>query len=115
MKICSLIPSGTEILFDLGLGEQVGAVTQFCDYPPQAKTRPVVSRARVDTSVMSAREAAEITNSLAQSGQGTYVFDTEWLYREKPDLILTQDLCRVCDLEASKVVEAIASIQPPPE
>ncbi|MDA2932958.1 ABC transporter substrate-binding protein, partial [Acidobacteria bacterium AH-259-D05] len=55
------------------------------------------------------------TNLLAQSGKGTYTFDTEWLCREKPDLILTQDLCHVCDLDASEVVKAIASLQPPPE
>lgn len=115
MKICSLIPSGTEILFALGLGDHVAAVTQFCDYPAEARSRPVVSRARVDTAVLTAREAADITNALAQSGQGTYVFDVEWLYREKPNLILTQDLCRVCDLEASRVMQAIVSLQPPPE
>lgn len=115
MKICSLIPSGTEILFAVGLGEHIAAVTQFCDYPPEAKSRAVVSRARVDTNILSAREAADVTKALAQSGEGTYVFDVEWIYREKPDLILTQDLCRVCDLEATKVVEAIASIEPPPE
>jgi len=115
MKICALLPSGTEILFALGLGQQVAGVTQFCDYPEEAKTRPVVSRGRVDTSVLSAREAAEITKSLDQSGEGTYVFDTEWLYRERPDVILTQDLCRVCDLDSNVVVKALADFQPPPK
>ncbi|HEY3132350.1 MAG TPA: ABC transporter substrate-binding protein [Acidobacteriota bacterium] len=115
MKICSLIPSGTEILFALGVGEQVAAVTQFCDYPEQAKTRPIVSRPRVDTSVLTSREAARVIESLLRSGQGTYVFDTDWLRREKPDLILTQDLCRVCDLESEKVIKAIADLHPAPQ
>ena len=53
MKICSLLPSGTEILFAMGLGSQVTGVSDLCDYPAEAMSKHVVSRSRVDASVLS--------------------------------------------------------------
>lgn len=114
MKICSLVPSGTEILFALGLGDQVAGVTEFCDYPPEALRRAVVSRPRVETRQMRSREIHELTRRLDASGHGTYLLDFEWMEREKPDLVLTQRLCRVCDVDCEVVADAIASLNPHP-
>ncbi|MBI4304767.1 MAG: ABC transporter substrate-binding protein [Chloroflexi bacterium] len=114
MKICSLLPSGTEILFALGLGDRVAGVTYYCDYPPEASTRAIVSRPRVDTAAMTAGAIHEATRELDASGHGTYQLDISWLQREKPDLILTQNLCRVCDVNCAVVEDAISDFEPRP-
>ena len=107
MKICSLLPSGTEIAFALGLGDQVVGVTDLCDYPPEAATKPVVSRSLVDPSVLSSAEVERCMAELAAEGRSTHEIDTGWLDREQPDLVLTQDVCAFCDVDASEVREAV--------
>lgn len=115
MKICSLIPSGTEIAFALGLGDRVIAVTEYCNYPPEAQTRRIVSRGIIDIFRLSAREVDEKVQELAKTGKPAYEFDTEWLVEAKPDLVLTQDMCRSCDLEAGDVFRAIVDFDPKPQ
>ena len=109
MKICSLLPSGTEIAFALGLGDQVAGVTDICDYPPEAATRPVVSRSLVDPSVLSSAEVERRMKELAAEGRATHEIDAGWLARERPDLVLTQDVCALCDVDASQAREAVAA------
>ena len=109
MKICSLLPSGTEIAFALGLGDQVVGVTDLCDYPPEAAAKPVVSRSLVDSSVLSSAQVEQRMKELAAEGRSTHEFDTRWLDRERPDLVLTQDVCAFCDVDASQVHEAVAA------
>ncbi len=115
MKICSLLASGTEMLFTLGLGEQVIGVTEYCNYPPEAKTKRVVSRGVIDIYHMSAKEVDEKVQELARTGSSAYTFDTAWLNQVKPDLVLTQDMCKSCDLEAKDVFCAIENIEPKPK
>ncbi len=114
MKICSLLPSGTEIAFALGLGDQVVGVTDICDYPPEAAAKFVVSRSLVDPSVLSSDEVERRMKELAAEGRPTHEVDAGWLERERPDLVLTQDVCALCDVDASQVREAVAgcSIHP---
>jgi len=114
MKICSLIASGTETLFALGLGDQIIGVTEYCNYPPEAKTRRVVTRGVIDIYHMTAREVDNKVQELARTGKSAYTFDTEYLQRVKPELILTQDMCRSCDLEAKDVFCAIENMEPKP-
>ena len=59
MKICSLLPSGTEILFALGLGDQVVGVSDLCDYPLEARGKPVVCRSKVDPAVLSSDQVEQ--------------------------------------------------------
>lgn len=114
MKICSLIPSGTEMLFALGLGDHVIGVTEYCNYPPEAKTKRVVSKGGIDIYHMSAREVDERVQELAKAGKSAYIFDTEWLKLVKPDLILTQNMCKSCDIDAKDVFCAIEDMDPTP-
>ncbi len=114
MKICSLLPSGTEIAFALGLGDQVVGVTDLCDYPPEARTKYVVSRSLVDTSVLTSAEVEQKMREFAEAGKSTYEIDTQWLYHNNPDVILTQDLCYICDVDASQVFEAVAVFKTQP-
>ena len=115
MKICSLLPSGTEIAYALGLGDQVVGITDLCDYPPEARTKHPVVRSLVDASALTSAEVERKMREYTEAGERTYEIDTEWLYGENPDLILTQDLCYICDVDAADVYEATAAFRIRPE
>ncbi|HSR67109.1 MAG TPA: cobalamin-binding protein [Acidobacteriota bacterium] len=107
MKICSLLPSATEIVYSLGLGDCLAGVTHECDYPPQAASLPVVTSSNV---VDSAASSAEIHRQVSQSrfsGISIYQLDEEALVKADPGLILTQQLCDVCAVSYGDVKEAV--------
>jgi iron complex transport system substrate-binding protein len=108
MKIVSLLPSATEIVFALGLGDSLIGVTDECDYPPEAVTKPVVSRSTLPQgrSMASAEIDAAVRDRI-DDGEPLYVLDTDLIRREQPDVILTQDLCRVCGVATGQVQEAL--------
>ena len=115
MKICCLLPSGAEILYALGLGDNVIGVSDLCDYPPEIlQTKKVVSRSRVDPSVMSSEEVETALRDILSRGESPYELDYDWLARELPDIIFTQDLCHVCEIDAGEVNLAVRgmSVQP---
>ena len=114
MKICSLLPSGTEILFALGLEDRVVGVSDLCDFPVGVQGKPVVSRSKVDPSVLSSEEVEAAMTALLSNGENPYELDQEWLVKESPDVILTQDLCHVCEVDAGQVTGVVAGmdIQP---
>ena len=95
MQICSLLPSATEILFALGLGDSVVGVTHECDFPPEAAKKPPVIRPRVDPKALPAVIDRQVTELVAR-GESIYSVDAELLASLAPDLIITQDLCHVC-------------------
>ncbi len=95
MRICSFLPSGTEILFALGLGDSVLGVTYECDYPAEARNKPVVVYSRLPPGLSQQEIDHRVKESLP-AGQSLYGLDEEKLQRIRPDLIITQDLCRVC-------------------
>jgi iron complex transport system substrate-binding protein len=95
MRIVSLVPSATEMLFALGLGSDLIAVTHECDYPPAALELPKITRDVLPAGLSSAEiDAAVKERTLA--GQSIYELDTEALHDLRPDLIVTQALCSVC-------------------
>ena len=114
MKICSLLPSGTEILFALGLGDQVAGVSDLCDFPPEARSKPVVSRSKVDPSVLSSDQVEAAMASLLTRGENPFDLDQEWLVSESPDVILTQDLCHVCEVDAGQVTGVVVGMEVQP-
>ncbi len=115
MKICSLLPSGTEILFALGLGEQVMGVTDLCDYPPEVSAKPVVCRSRIDVSIMSSEEVELEMRRILSAGESPYDLDQEWLAAQSPDVVLTQDLCYFCEVDAPTVNRAVTAARLQPE
>ena len=115
MKICSLLPSGTEIVYALGLGDQLVGVSDLCDYPPEAKRKPVISRSRIDTSVLSSTEVEATMRALLTAGENPFHIEAAVLRQEAPDLVLTQDTCAICDATADDVQRALDGIQPHPE
>ena len=115
VKICSLLPSGTEIVYALGLGDQLVGVSDLCDYPPEAARRPVISRSRVDTATLSSAEVEAVMRAIIERGENPFEIDAEALRHHPPDLVLTQDTCAICDPDADVARRALEGMQPAPE
>ena len=107
MRICSLLPSGTEILFALGLGDRIIGVTDLCDYPPEVAGIRVVCRSRIDPATMSSAEVDAEMARILSARESPYELDGEWLRAAAPDVVLTQDLCYFCEVDAGTVRRAI--------
>jgi len=108
MRLVSLLPSATEIVYALGLGEQLVGVTFECDEPAAARLDKAVVVGGRDTSGMSPIEIDEYVRSAMAAGDDLYTLRSEALAGLNPDLILTQDLCRVCALPSGQVQDALA-------
>ena len=109
MKICSLLPSATEILFALGLGDQVAGVSHECDFPPEAKSKPVLIKSRI-THTESAAAIDRQVRQFLERGESLYSVDFELLRAIEPDLIVTQDLCHVCAATPDDLATALAHL-----
>ena len=107
MRIVSLLPSATDIVVALGLGDDVVGVTSSCDGPAGAE---VVSRALLDGDGRTAAELDRAVSEAAAAGASVYGLDTEAVGRLRPDVIVTQDLCRVCAVPVGQVDEALAKL-----
>jgi iron complex transport system substrate-binding protein len=95
VRIVSLLPSATEMLFAIGAGEQVVGVTHECDYPPDALRVPKLTRSSIPPST-SAGDIDRHVRKYLHEGSSLYDLDAELLERLQPDLIVTQELCTVC-------------------
>ncbi|HET9410498.1 MAG TPA: cobalamin-binding protein [Candidatus Dormibacteraeota bacterium] len=104
------MPSATESLFALGLGNQVVAVTHECDYPPEAARLPVVTRPVFDFQAARSGEIERQVSLAAERGDSLYEVDTAAIRELEPDLVIAQDVCRVCAVAASQVVNELAPI-----
>jgi iron complex transport system substrate-binding protein len=106
MRICSLLPSGTEILYTLGLGDEVVAVTHECDFPPEATSKPHVTRNVIDHERLTSLQIDhQVSKSVGHHGS-IYRLDESMLDALQPDLIVTQELCQVCAVSYSEVKRA---------
>jgi len=113
MRICSFLPSATEILYAVGLGEAVVGVSYACDFPPEARQKPVVVRTRLEPTADGAAMDGQVSEFVAR-GQSLYQVDLETLAQLAPDLILTQDLCQVCAASPGDLAEALTHLPRPP-
>lgn len=95
MRIVSLQPTATEMLFALGLGDQVVGVSHECTWPPEAQKLPVIVRATIDSDGLTSAQIDVAVRTAARAGRSLYELDRPLLRRLKPDLIITQDLCDV--------------------
>ncbi len=115
MRICSLLPSATEIVFALGLGDDLVAVTHECDHPPRARDRAVVVGSLLDgRGDLSSAEIDRVVSENRAAGKSTYLIDAEALRRARPDLIITQGLCEVCAVAKDRVLEISRVLDPAP-
>jgi iron complex transport system substrate-binding protein len=114
MRIVSLVPHATELLFALGLGDDVVAVTHECDHPAPALELPKVTKDRLAPGLTAAEIDAAVRASVA--GENTiYELDTELLRELEPDLIVTQELCPVCAVSYDEVVREAELIESCPK
>jgi iron complex transport system substrate-binding protein len=114
VRIASLVPSATEILFELGLGDQVVAVTHECDHPEAARRLPRLT-ASVISDGLSPSEIDARVRDLTARGEALYTLDTETLSALEPDLIVTQALCAVCAVSYDDVRAVAARLRSRPE
>ncbi len=107
MRLVSLLPSATEIVYALGLGEDLVGVTFECDEPPAARSEKTIVVGGRDTRGMTPREIDSYVRAQLAAGADLYTLHAQALADLRPDLILTQDLCRVCALPSGHVEEAL--------
>jgi iron complex transport system substrate-binding protein len=114
MRIVSLVPHATELLFALGLGDQVIAVTHECDHPPQALELPHITRDAL-TIGLSAAEIDAAVRERTEQGQAIYQLDEDALSALQPDLIVTQALCPVCAVSYEDVAKLAGELASKPK
>jgi iron complex transport system substrate-binding protein len=106
VRIVSLLPSATEILFAVGAGDQVVGVTFECDFPPEARSRTIVSNTALPHGLTPAQIDAEVRARMA-AGEDLYTLDEGALRSIDPDMVVTQDLCAVCAVDITEVDRAL--------
>src|SRR3954467_5490409 len=114
MRIASLVPSATEMLFALGLGDSVVGVTHECDYPFEAAERPHLTRSVIPEG-LSAAEIDREVRERSSRGEAIYELDAEELIELEPNLIVTQAVCEVCAVSFDDVTAVAARMEEPPE
>jgi iron complex transport system substrate-binding protein len=109
-RICSLLPSATEIVYALGLGDRLVGVTHECDYPPEAREKPHLTSSAIDSHALPAADIDRAVRESLADEATIYHLDRDVLERVNPDLILTQELCEVCAVGPDIVRESVASL-----
>jgi iron complex transport system substrate-binding protein len=115
MRICSFLPSATEIVYTLGLGDQLYGVTRSCDYPAEVLSKPIVVRSILDEEGLTSGDIDRIVKEHARNGQSVYHIDMEALRAAEPDLILTQQLCDVCAVGYDDVLTQVKDLPKKPQ
>jgi iron complex transport system substrate-binding protein len=114
MRIVSLLPSATEILFALGFDREVAGVSHECDFPEQARSKRVVIQSRIPHDA-SPSEIDRLVREYVSRGESLYAVDARALEELAPDLIITQDLCQVCAASPDDLATALARFAERPE
>ena len=118
MRVVSLIPSATEIVALLGGEGALVGRSHECNHPEGVRTARVLTSARTHYDPIRGDDARALNDTVAASvgsGQSLYVLDEQGLADLRPDLVITQDLCGVCSIDAPSVERAIARMDPAPE
>jgi iron complex transport system substrate-binding protein len=103
VRVCSLLPSATEIVGALGLTDTLVGVSHECDWPPEARELPTITASRVDTSTLASGEIDAAVRDALAGGLPLYAVDAELIEELAPDLIVTQDTCAVCAVSTADV------------
>jgi iron complex transport system substrate-binding protein len=115
MRICSFVPTATEILFALGLDEEIVGVTHECLYPPHAANRLKVVRTTLDSDGLGSAAIDRAVRTAIRAGRSLYRIDPQALKAAQPDLIIGQSLCDVCAAGGHEVAEALRVLPGRPE
>lgn len=106
MRICSLLPSATEIIAQLGAIDSLVGVSEECKWPPEVVGKPVVTAAKIDPSSLASAEIDRLVRESVQDGESLYAVDAELIGALQPDVIVTQDLCAVCAVSSGELATA---------
>ena len=110
MRIVSLLPSATEIVCAIGLRDELVGITHECDFPPEVEGIPIMTRSVHDLGTSSSRDIHRLVTASVHGGSSLYTLDEEALAAAEPDLILTQELCRVCAVSYREVNDVARAI-----
>src|SRR3954451_18718671 len=105
-RVCSLLPSATEIVCDLGLIDSLVAVSEECKWPAEVEGKPRVTAARVDSANLADAAIDRIVRESISGGQPLYAIDAELIDELRPDILITQDLCTVCAVSSNDLATA---------
>ena len=106
MRICSLLPSASEIIAELGHADSLVGVSDECRWPAEVVGKPVVTAARIDASALTSREIDSAVRASLEQGGSLYAVDAALMEELRPDLIVTQDLCAVCAVSSGDLATA---------
>jgi len=106
MRVCSLLPSATEIVAQLGRIDWLVGVSEECRWPPEVVGKPVVTAARIDPSSLTSLEIDAAVRASLVDGGSLYAVDADLISELDPELIITQDLCSVCAVSSTELVDA---------
>jgi iron complex transport system substrate-binding protein len=115
MRICSFLPSATEIIYELGLGDKLYGVTHECDYPEDAKNKLRVIDSFLKPEKLKSNEIDELVRNNKEQGKSTYLIEINKLKEAAPDIIITQGLCEVCAVSGNEVVDAAKALGSMPD
>ena len=114
MRICSLLPSATEVIAALGLSDELVGISHECDYPPSIKHVPVMVEPMIPSHGLASDDIDGQVRQLVASGQRLYRLNDHLLREAQPDLILSQDLCHVCAVTPDQLHNALCSMSRQP-
>ncbi|MBT4327911.1 MAG: cobalamin-binding protein [Candidatus Nitrosopelagicus sp.] len=114
-RIISFLPSATELIYELGAQERLLGVTHECDYPSDASNKPRVIESIFEPEKMSSQEIDDKICELSERGEEIYKLITENVSNAKPDLIISQEICKVCSAYTNQVKNAIDILEEKPE
>ena len=114
-RIVSFLPSATEILYELGVGDQVLAVTHECNYPKEASSKPRVIKSSFDPEKMTSHEIDNKVVELVHTQKDIYILDEQVLKKANPDLIVAQGICEVCSPYTREINRAVEILDGKPQ
>ena len=114
-RVVSLLPSATEILYELGLGDRIFGVTHECNHPPEAAAKPQVIQSVIDTASMTSSQINTATYNLLNQHQEIFRLDEEMLKAARPDLIISQETCEACAAHAGNLETALSILPKRPK
>jgi iron complex transport system substrate-binding protein len=106
MRIVSLLPSATDIIYEVGLFDSLVGVSEDCNWPPEVVHKPLVARSRVDLSGLTPAQVDEIVTASKSDSHSIYAVDAQLMAELRPDLVVTQDLCEVCAVSSGDLSTA---------